>query len=415
MRRGASPPRAARCPATPVKKRTRPEPKRLDPFDDRPVPRDIVLAGQRRDALRLHKAGKTYDEVGEELGLSELQAKKIIRDAVKLLAAELADNTVEEHKAVALAQLNDLYCVADREREIYCAETKEYRDSEGARGKIPAVDVLIDIQEHMHRLLGTKAKLLGLNAATKVEATADFLSVRDLYDASLEKTSCQSPPWYTYRRTMARRPEDLALIQLALGQWSTVEEAKPRFIAFCSMLTLMSKSGEEVQFNLNEIQLKYLDEMTQRDIILKPRQVGMTSFMLAWDIFCFLTVPGAAVVVMEILRCKATALSNEILRRTRPALQTPQGVGHQRRRRCRKRKDKISSIPRKRWAREAHCNGGGRVRLSLQTRGLAVLKIHTPALHRDRVLGPPRRDLERNQARHSAAVVRLEGRMGEHA
>lgn len=173
----------------PVKKRTPKEITRLDPFDDRPIPKDIILAGQRRDAIRLHKAGKTYDEVGEALGLSETAAKKVVRDAVRLLTAELAENTLEEHKAVALAQLNDLYYVAACEREMYCTEVKQYRESEGREGKVPAWAVLQDIQDHLLRIHGAKTKLLGLNAATKVEASGTALvglaDLQQIHDAIL--------------------------------------------------------------------------------------------------------------------------------------------------------------------------------------------------------------------------------------
>lgn len=51
-------------------------------------------------------------------------------------------------------------------------------------------------------------------------------------------------------------------------------------------------------FKLNSVQRAYIAAMTARDVILKPRQVGMTTLLLALDLFHFLTVRGAHVVVV---------------------------------------------------------------------------------------------------------------------
>jgi hypothetical protein len=165
------------------RKKPPPPPPPLDPFADPPDPpaKDIVLAQQRRDALALHKAGKTYEDIAEVLYVSVSTAKRVTREAVRALAGELVDTTPDEHRAVALMQINDLYCVASAERDVYMAETKAFRETEGREGKIPSLGILIDIQEHMHRLLGTKAKLLGLNAALKVEGSgAAMIGLADL-------------------------------------------------------------------------------------------------------------------------------------------------------------------------------------------------------------------------------------------
>ena len=46
-------------------------------------------------------------------------------------------------------------------------------------------------------------------------------------------------------------------------------------------LTIIDKTGKEVSFELNAIQKKFVDEATGRDIILKARQQGFSSFILA--------------------------------------------------------------------------------------------------------------------------------------
>lgn len=45
-------------------------------------------------------------------------------------------------------------------------------------------------------------------------------------------------------------------------------------------LTIIDKNGKEVPFILNEMQRKFVDEATGRDIILKGRQMGFSSFIL---------------------------------------------------------------------------------------------------------------------------------------
>lgn len=47
------------------------------------------------------------------------------------------------------------------------------------------------------------------------------------------------------------------------------------------MLTIIDKNGNEVPFKLNPIQRKFVEQATGRDIILKARQQGFSSFILA--------------------------------------------------------------------------------------------------------------------------------------
>jgi hypothetical protein len=70
------------------------------------------------------------------------------------------------------------------------------------------------------------------------------------------------------------------------------------FVNFCALLTVKDKSGRYVPFVLNSVQRTYLAARTAMDIILKPRQVGMTTLLLALDIFHFLTKPGVNVTIV---------------------------------------------------------------------------------------------------------------------
>lgn len=81
--------------------------------------------------------------------------------------------------------------------------------------------------------------------------------------------------------------------RIELLQW-----AFQSFPRFCGLLQIRTKAGAKVPFRLNTIQRSYLAGATDRDIIVKGRQVGMTTMLLARDVYRFLTVPGARVVVI---------------------------------------------------------------------------------------------------------------------
>jgi hypothetical protein len=65
---------------------------------------------------------------------------------------------------------------------------------------------------------------------------------------------------------------------------------------FCGLVDIVPKGGKRQKLALNQIQRIYCDARTQRDVVLKPRQIGFTTEEQARDIFHFLTVPGARVV-----------------------------------------------------------------------------------------------------------------------
>jgi hypothetical protein len=77
-----------------------------------------------------------------------------------------------------------------------------------------------------------------------------------------------------------------------------LRKAFASFANFCALLTVKDKSGRYIPFVLNAVQRTYLAARTAMDIILKPRQVGMTALILALDIFHFLTKPGVNVTVV---------------------------------------------------------------------------------------------------------------------
>lgn len=75
--------------------------------------------------------------------------------------------------------------------------------------------------------------------------------------------------------------------------------ALAEFPRFCGLLSIQPKGGGgRIRFALSPIQRKYNAARTPRDIILKPRQVYITTLEAARDLWFFLTRPGARVVVV---------------------------------------------------------------------------------------------------------------------
>jgi hypothetical protein len=77
-----------------------------------------------------------------------------------------------------------------------------------------------------------------------------------------------------------------------------VAKYRDDFPGFCRCLDILTKDAKRVPLELSSIQLRYAAARTSRDVILKPRQVGITTEEQARDIWHFLSVPGARVVLV---------------------------------------------------------------------------------------------------------------------
>lgn len=68
------------------------------------------------------------------------------------------------------------------------------------------------------------------------------------------------------------------------------------FRRFAGLVKIVDKSGQRIPFTLNDIQKTYCGGRTQRDVVLKPRQIGFTTLEQVRDVYAFLTKPGSRVV-----------------------------------------------------------------------------------------------------------------------
>lgn len=78
----------------------------------------------------------------------------------------------------------------------------------------------------------------------------------------------------------------------------TIERWADNFIEFAQNLKVIAKNNELIRVQPSPILLAFEKARTGRDYVLKPRQVFMTTWELARDIWYFITKPGSNVVIL---------------------------------------------------------------------------------------------------------------------
>ncbi len=95
------------------------------------------------------------------------------------------------------------------------------------------------------------------------------------------------------RELSARMAEEI--LQERRDKWARAERD---FLYFASLLSIVNKAGNRAPLAPNAIQLTFEAVRTLRDIVLKPRQIGFTTWELARDLWFFLFRPSARVVIV---------------------------------------------------------------------------------------------------------------------
>lgn len=96
-----------------------------------------------------------------------------------------------------------------------------------------------------------------------------------------------------------RPPPPKATVEVHVDEPAvSVEQWADDFVGFAAQLDIVPKEGPKTKLRPNAIQSAFEVSRTGRDLVLKPRQVGLTTWELARDVWFFLTRPGAQVVVV---------------------------------------------------------------------------------------------------------------------
>lgn len=89
-----------------------------------------------------------------------------------------------------------------------------------------------------------------------------------------------------------------------------IKEGYIKFIE--DRLELINKHGEQVPFVLNDIQRQYVQDHTGRDIILKARQQGFSSFKLAQYTTDFILKPNSSSIIVADITDNAISLLERV-------------------------------------------------------------------------------------------------------
>ena len=109
------------------------------------TPTKIATQEKRAQALSLRKAGATYEQIGQHLGVTKQRAAQMVREAMDATIREPADNL----RALEDQRLDDLL------RGLY---------AQAVKGDLGAIDRILRIMER-------RAKLLGLDAPVRTEVS----------------------------------------------------------------------------------------------------------------------------------------------------------------------------------------------------------------------------------------------------
>src|SRR5512132_2810307 len=140
--------------------------------------RQAEAAHRRAEIVQARMAGTTFEEIGDQFGVSAQRAQQLYADAMRRTVKEPAD----QHRALELRRLDDLQLQVTevlRREHITISGGKVVVDDDGRPYRddgpvIAAARALLAIQER-------RAKLLGLDAPTKIEGrimTVDQIDAR---------------------------------------------------------------------------------------------------------------------------------------------------------------------------------------------------------------------------------------------
>jgi hypothetical protein len=126
-------------------------------------PPKVQAAVRRKEAVDLRIEGKTYREIGQELGVTPTRARQLVAEALAALQKDTSESA-EELRRLELDRLDQL------QSGLW---------EEAAGGNLKAVGAALKIMER-------RARLVGLDAPTRTENTHGYSALDQMTDAELE-------------------------------------------------------------------------------------------------------------------------------------------------------------------------------------------------------------------------------------
>lgn len=145
---------------------------------------EAAIEERRSKAWDLRVRGKSYRAIADALDVSTRTA---FNDIAAVLERTKAENneTAESHKALSLSRLDRALGIVEQALDAEVFDESGNADNEL---KLKALDRMLKIEER-------RAKLLGLDAPTKVEAKVEGASLEDLDARRKLAAENESAPW----------------------------------------------------------------------------------------------------------------------------------------------------------------------------------------------------------------------------
>jgi hypothetical protein len=141
-------------------------------------PQRLLAAQRRTEAVRLRVAGKTYEFIGETLGISTVRAYQFVTEELQRLGKERAEAAAELTQ-IELQRLEALHA---------CLWKRAVDD-----GDLDAIDRLV-------RIANRRAKLLGLDKPTQQHITGDPAALAALAQQHEQTRQILADPGQTHPR-----------------------------------------------------------------------------------------------------------------------------------------------------------------------------------------------------------------------
>jgi hypothetical protein len=171
-----------------------------------------TAARRRAQVVQMRLAGASFEEIGQQLGVTDSRAHQLWTDALDRTAKEPADRwralelqRLDQLQAAATAVLHATHHVIHSAKVVVDDQSRPYVDHGPV---LAAVNTLVRVMER-------RARVLGLDAPARVDAKVDgTLTTMDAIDAHIAELEAQlgadDPTYYEVKRREEGRARELS-------------------------------------------------------------------------------------------------------------------------------------------------------------------------------------------------------------